>query len=410
MEVEHRKFLKNLWRIQGNNMLNRVIRADEWERREVRWLAPYATHNIESRGRHYPEPKHDLRPPFERDRERIIHSTAFRRLQYKTQVFVNHEGDHYRTRMSHTLEVATVSRAIARVLGLNADLAEAIALAHDLGHTPFGHTGEEVLNELTQDIGGFEHNKQSLRVAEYLERKYPDFPGLNLTFETREGIIRHATRYDQPTERMLFGTSEKMPSLEAQVVNVADELAYTTHDIDDGLNSSVIEWNELERGFPLWAEIAQKMRKQYPEADMEIMRSMCVRELINVLVIDVVNESVRRIEKVNPKSSDDVRNAPFPLIGFSAKIEDQLQYAGKFLYENMYRHYKVLRMATKARIIIEALFTEYMNEPRQLPRTSRNRLKTDHKKQVITDYIAGMTDRYAMSEYKKLFDPYERLL
>ncbi len=387
-----------------------IIWAKDWERREVIWLSPYATHNADSRGRHYPEPKHSYRPPFERDRERVIHSTAFRRLQYKTQVFVNHEGDHYRTRMSHTLEVSTVGRVIARVLGLNFDLVEAISLAHDLGHTPFGHTGEEVLNELTEDIGGFEHNRQSLRVVEYLEQKYPDFPGLNLTFETREGIIKHATRYDQPGEKNLFTKSEIMPSLEAQIVNVSDELAYTSHDIDDGLSSGVLVMEELEQGFPLWGDIAKEMRKKYPEIDEEMLRSLSVRELINVLVTDVIQESAKRIEKIAPKNIKDVRNAPYPLIGFSATAEDQLQYAGKFLYENMYRHYKVLRMATRARMIIEALFKEYFDEPRQLPKTSRNRLKTDEKKQVVTDYIAGMTDRYAMMEYKKLFDPYERLL
>ncbi len=383
---------------------------EDFERRETYLLAPYAGQNKDSLGRHYPEPKHPYRPPFERDRERIIHSTAFRRLQYKTQVFVNHEGDHYRTRMSHTLEVATVSRTIAQSLYLNPDLAEAIALAHDLGHTPFGHTGEEVLNELTKDIGGFEHNRQSLRVVEYLERKYPDFPGLNLTYETREGIIKHSTRYDQPGEKSLFTRDEMLPSLEAQIVNIADELAYTAHDIDDGLYSKVLVWEELEKGFPLWREIAARMRREYPEADEEILRSLCVRELINTLVTDVLEESARRIESVNPKSVDDVRRAPYPLIGFSSAMEEQLQYAGKFLYENMYRHYKVLRMATKARIIIEALFEAYMKEPKQLPRTSRMRLETDSKEQVIADYIAGMTDRYAMQEYKKLYDPYEKLL
>ncbi len=391
-------------------MNNRILSASEWERKEKLWLAPYAVHSAESRGRHYPEPKHPYRPPFERDRERIIHSSAFRRLQYKTQVFVNHEGDHYRTRMSHTLEVATVGRVIARVLSLNVDLVEAIGLAHDLGHTPFGHTGEQVLNELTQDIGGFEHNRQSLRVVEYLEMKYPDFPGLNLTAETREGIIKHSTRYDQPGEKNLFTAKQVLPSLEAQIVNVADELAYTAHDIDDGLNSKVLVWDELEKGFPLWGDISKEVRKQHPEINEEILRSICVKTLINTLVTDVLEESQKRLNAIDPKNLADVEKAPYPLIGFSATIEDQLQYAGKFLYENMYRHYKVLRMATKARIIIESLFKAYMDEPRQLPKTSRTRLEEDGIKQVVTDYIAGMTDRYAMLEYKKLFDPYERLL
>ncbi|RKZ35108.1 deoxyguanosinetriphosphate triphosphohydrolase [bacterium] len=390
--------------------MSNLLKLDEYVKREHLWLVPYAVHNSQSRGRHYPEPRHPYRPPFERDRERIIHSTAFRRLQYKTQVFVNHEGDHYRTRMSHTLEVATVSRAIAQTLSLNIDLVEAIALAHDLGHTPFGHTGEEVLNELTESIGGFEHNRQSLRVVEYLELKYPDFPGLNLTYETREGIIRHSTRYDQPGERNLFTEDEVLPALEAQVVNVADELAYTAHDIDDGLFSGVLEWEQLEKGFPLFKQVAEEVKKKYPEVNEEILRSMCIRNLINYLVIDVLEESNRRLSEENPKTLDDVRRTERPLIGFSGEIEDQLQYAGKFLYENMYRHYKVLRMATKARIIIENLFNAYMEEPKQLPRTSRLRLETDAKEQVVADYIAGMTDRYAMQEYKKLFDPYEKLL
>ena len=391
-------------------MAKRVQLRRDIERRESFILAPYAVHNSRSRGRHYPEPPHPYRPPFERDRERIIHSTAFRRLQYKTQVFVNHEGDHYRTRMSHTLEVATVSRTIAQALYLNTDLAEAIALAHDLGHTPFGHTGEEVLNELTQDIGGFEHNRQSLRVVEYLEIKYPDFPGLNLTYETREGIIKHSTRYDQPGEKNLFTERETLPTLEAQIVNIADELAYTAHDIDDGLYSGVLIWEELEKGFPLWGEISARIKSEYPEATEEIWRSLCVRELINTLVSDVLEESARRLEEVNPQDVEDVRTAPYPLVGFSSAMEEQLQYAGKFLYENMYKHYKVLRMATKARIIIEALFEAYMKEPKQLPRTSRKRLEYEPREQVVADYIAGMTDRYAMQEYKKLYDPYEKML
>jgi len=390
--------------------MRKILTELDWKHREEVLLAKYAVHNAETRGRHHPEAKHPYRPPFERDRERIIHSTAFRRLQYKTQVYVNHEGDHYRTRMSHTLEVATVSRVIARVLALNTDLTEAVALAHDLGHTPFGHTGEEVLNELTEDIGGFEHNKQSLRVVEYLEKKYPDFVGLNLTFETREGIIKHSTRYDQPGEKNLFNSIEILPALEGQIVNAADELAYTSHDIDDGLCSEVLVWSELEKGFPLWREISQRISAKYPDITLEEKRMLCVRELINTLVTDTIEESNRRIEKANPQNVDEVRRTSYQLIGFSSAIEDQLKYAGKFLYENMYRHYKVLRMAAKSRIILESLFKAYLEEPQLLPTTSRLKLNENEKKQVITDYIAGMTDRYAMLEYKKLFDPYEKLL
>ena len=393
----------------GENIPKSFAQSDLFELEE-QCLAPYACYSAKSRGRHYPEPPHPYRPPFERDRERIIHSTAFRRLQYKTQVFVNHEGDHFRTRMSHTIEVATIGRVIARVLRLNTDLVEAISLAHDLGHTPFGHTGEEVLNELTSDIGGFEHNRQSLRIVEYLERKYPDFPGLNLTYETREGIEKHFTPYDHPGERTLFGESTKMPSLEAQVVNIADELAYTYHDIDDGLYSGILVPEELERGFPLFGEISKRIRKMYPGVDDEIWRSLCIKELINTLVTDVIEESKRRIERVAPESVDDVRAYPEQLIGFSDEISEQMKYASKFLFENLYRHYKVLRMSMKSRFIIEALFKAYLEEPRQLPTTSRKRLEHEPIKRVIADYIAGMTDRYAMLEYKKLFDPYERLL
>ncbi len=373
-------------------------------------LAPFAVAPSQTRGRHYPEHGHTYRSPFERDRERIIHSTSFRRLQYKTQVFVNHEGDHYRTRMSHTLEVATVSRVVARVLRVEPDLSEAIALAHDLGHTPFGHTGEEVLSELTRDIGGFEHNRQSVRVIEYLERKSPEFPGLNLTYETREGVLKHSTRYDNPACDSLFNLVEANAPIEAQIVNIADELAYTAHDIDDGLNSKVLDWDELKKSVPLWGNICAENEKKYPTLERELMRYMCVRDFINFLVTDVITESLSRIEKVNLRSPDDVRRHKNPLVDFSSSTTDHMKYAADFLYQHMYRHYKVLRMSTKARLVVEKLFEAYMEEPRQLPPTSRAKLETDGRMQVVADYIAGMTDRYAMLEYKKLFDPYERLL
>jgi len=391
-------------------MQKKVLLQDSYEF-ESRWLAPYACFSKNSRGRHYYEEPHPYRPPFERDRERIIHSTAFRRLQYKTQVFVNHEGDHYRTRMSHTLEVATVSRAIARVLHLNIDLSEAISLAHDLGHTPFGHTGEEVLNELTIDVGGFDHNKQSLRIVEYLEKRYPKFQGLNLTFETREGIEKHHTRYDSPSyKKNLLWKLEKMPSLEAQVVNIADELAYTSHDIDDGLYSGILNMQELKKGFPLWGEICENVLFKCGNVEEEVLRAQCIKALINILATDVISESQKRIEKANPQDVDSVRLLNDSLISFSSDMEEQLGYASNFLLNNMYRHYKVLRMATKAKFIIESLFRAYCTEPNQLPKTSRERLNNNSVKRVIADYIAGMTDRYAILEYRKLYDPYEKLL
>ena len=376
--------------------------------REFDRLPPFACKNAESRARRHPEAEHPYRPPFERDRERIVHSSSFRRLTYKTQVFVNHEGDHYRTRLTHTIETATVARAVAYALGLSEDLTEAISLAHDLGHTPFGHTGEEILNELLADRGGFEHNNQSLRVVDHLERRYRDFDGLNLTYETREGIQKHVTRYDSADANNEF--PGRWPSAEAQVVCVADEIAYMCHDLDDGVYSGLLDEREMRAELPLWRRIAEEVLSDYPKVDAEGLRKETIRRLINYQVTDAVEESDRRLAEMDPGSVDEIREAEGRVIGHSPELEAENELIGAYLFENLYRHYKVLRMSTKANLVMKSLFEAYTDTPKMLPRGSRRRLEVDDVPIVVADYIAGMTDRYAMLEYKKLFDPYEKLL
>ncbi len=371
-------------------------------------LKPYATRNADSRGRAHPEPKHKYRPPFERDRERIIHTSSFRRLTYKTQVFVNNEGDHFRTRLTHTLETATIARSIAFALGLNTDLTEAISLAHDLGHTPFGHTGEEVLDELMTDAGGFEHNRQSLRVVDFLEVRYPNFEGLNLTFETREGIQKHVTRYDSAPDNEEF--PGRWPSAEAQVVCIADEIAYMCHDIDDGLYSGLLDFDEAVKDLPLWGELVRDVRKEHSGISDELLRKEAVRRLVNIQVTDAIEASDKLLKEIEPKSPDDVRSLEPKVIIHSEDLTVWNELLGKYLFDNLYRHYKVLQMSTKARMIIEGLFDYYIEDSRQLPEGSLKRLDREPEKIVVADYIAGMTDRYAMREYKKFTDPFEKLL
>ncbi|HHS50298.1 MAG TPA: deoxyguanosinetriphosphate triphosphohydrolase [candidate division Zixibacteria bacterium] len=376
--------------------------------REDRDLQPFAVRNSTSAGRKFPEPIHPYRTPFERDRERIIHSSSFRRLTYKTQVFLNHEGDHFRTRLTHTLETATIARAMALALGVNADLCEAISLAHDLGHTPFGHTGEEVLDELLADVGGFEHNKQSLRIVDCLEKRYPDFDGLNLTHETREGIQKHVTRYDFAEEHGDF--PHRWPPLEAQIVCIADEIAFICHDLDDGIYSGILAPEQLEDELPLWRRLAEAIRKEHKGIQPELHRKEIIRRLIDIEVTDAVMETDRRVAMFAPSSPDDVRNHEERLALHSDEIARENELISGFLFKELYRHYKVLRMSTKARMVIEALFEVYTDEPRQLPEGSRARLDCEDTRIVVADYIAGMTDRFAMNEYQKLFDPFEKLL
>jgi len=384
-----------------------MINTQARQKREEEFLAPFACKNSQSKGRKYSQKGHGYRPPFERDRERIVHSSSFRRLTYKTQVFVNHEGDHYRTRLTHTLETATIARVMANALGANADLCEAISLAHDLGHTPFGHTGEEVLNNLLKDYGGFEHNRQSLRVVDYLEVRYPEFAGLNLTYETREGIQKHVTTYDSAGDNDEF--PEEWPSLEAQIVCVADEIAFTCHDFDDGVYSGLLDFSRVEEEIPFWRRLAEQARERYQGISGELLRKEVIRNLINFHVTDVIEETDRRISKYNPKNVEEVRNLPERLVARSEELAEIDGVIEKYLLNNLYRHYEVMRMSKKATMVLEALYETYVENPEQLPYSAR-RQDDSSVELVIADYIAGMTDRYAILEYKKLFDPLEKLL
>jgi dGTPase len=369
---------------------------------DVAGLAPYAAHADQSRGRRHPEPESPGRTAFQRDRDRVIHSSAFRRLEYKTQVFVNHEGDLFRTRLTHSLEVAQIGRAIARQLGVNEDLVEAISLAHDLGHTPFGHAGQDALHECMKAHGGFEHNLQSLRVVDELEERYGAFNGLNLSFETREGILKHcslenARRLGELGERFLH---KRQPSLEAQIANLADEIAYNNHDIDDGLRSGLLQLSQLE-DVPLFARHASEVRAEFPQIGERRMVNETVRRMINTLIVDLAGESARRIRQAQPGSIDDVRKAG-PLVSFSPEVRKDADALKSFLLHNLYRHFRVMRMTTKAKRIVADLFGAFHDEPRLLPLDHQARVAEDRAR-AIADYVAGMTDRYAMKEHQRLF-------
>lgn len=364
--------------------------------------APYAADPARSRGRRHPEPPPAGRSEFQRDRDRIIHSTAFRRLEYKTQVFVNHEGDLFRTRLTHSLEVAQIGRAIARALGLDEDLVEAIALAHDLGHTPFGHAGQDALDACMKDYGGFEHNLQSLRVVDVLEERYAEFDGLNLTFETREGILKHcsiarAAELGDVGERFLKG---QRPSLEAQVANFADEIAYNNHDVDDGLRSGLITLEQLST-VPVFARHLAEVRRLYPKLGGRRVVHETVRRMINTLVLDLVATSREAIREAAPDSVEAVRQMP-PLIRFSPEVRREQQELRQFLHTRLYQHYRVNRMSAKARRIVTELFQAFMDDVSLLPPDYQDKARQD-KARTIADYIAGMTDRYAIKEYRRLF-------
>ncbi|MFA5394066.1 MAG: deoxyguanosinetriphosphate triphosphohydrolase [Candidatus Ratteibacteria bacterium] len=373
---------------------------------EEKFLAPYAMKPSLSRGREFREAEHPFRSPYQRDRDRVIHSTAFRRLEYKTQVFIIHEGDYYRTRLTHTIEVAQIARTIARALKLNEDLTEAISLAHDLGHTAFGHSGETALKDLMKDYGGYEHNRQSLRVVEKLEKRYPDFDGLNLTYEVREGIIKHISEYDTPPEAKKF-FPEESPTLEAQIVNLADEIAYSSHDVDDGLKAGLITAAELSR-VEIWKKLYTKAEKEISR-DPELVWYKTVRNLIDLLATDLINETRRRIAEFKIRDLADVRKNPI-LVKFSdgtAKGHKELK---GFLLENMYHHYRVVRMSEKAKRTIEAIFKIYLKQPKQMPPGIYAKIEQgETTAQAVCDYVAGMTDDFAQQEHKKLFDPYTRV-
>jgi dGTPase len=355
----------------------------------------------------YSEAEHPYRSCYQRDRDRIIHSAAFRRLEYKTQVFVNHEGDYYRTRLTHTIEVAQIARTIASCLRLNVDLTEAIALAHDLGHTPFGHSGEEALDCLMDRYGGFNHNLQGLRVVDCLEERYPDFPGLNLTWEVREGIVKHSSRYDTAVKIKEFHPN-RMPSLETQIVDIADEIAYDNHDLDDGLTSGLIKEEELG-SLLIWKMINNKISGQHFKIDASRRKYLMIRSLIDMQVTDLILQAQRNIKNFKIKSYRDVGNSRKKVVSFSKDMIKLRRPLRDFLSDKLYNHYRVIRMSTKAKRFIEELFMAYTNKPGQLPTEMQRRIPQDGVRRVVCDYIAGMTDRYALDEYKKLFNPYEKV-
>ena len=384
-----------------------MLTRKELELREAKLLAPYAMKSSHSKGRTHKEGEHAYRSRYQRDKDRIIYSRAFRRLEYKTQVFVNHEGDHYRTRLTHTIEVAQIAKSIARSLRLNEDLVEAIALAHDLGHTLFGHSGEEALHKIMADHGGFDHNTHGLRVVDLLEKRYPAFLGLNLSFEVREGIIKHSSSFDLIRVPSLFEIKGSS-LLEAQVVDIADEIAYDNHDLEDGIASGLIKLSSL-KSVGLWRDVYDKIKHGNLTCTDEVLIFQTIRRLINLQVTDLLAETETRIKKFKIGASDQVRKLPEKVISFSESMEERRKPMKAFLMKNLYNHYRVIRMHDKACRFIQNLFKSYLDRPEQLPPSARLRIKKDGTHAVICDYVAGMTDRYALDEYKKFFEPYERV-
>ena len=375
------------------------------ERRELELLAPYAMKSAESAGRVCDEAEHDYRTCYQRDRDRIVHCKAFRRLEYKTQVFLNHEGDHYRTRLTHTLEVAQIARTIARALGLNEDLSEAIALAHDVGHTPFGHSGEDALRDVMAEHGGFEHNRQGLRVVDLLECQYPDFPGLNLTNELRESIAKHTTRWDEP---VVEGFEPGPPLLEAQVVERADSIAYDNHDIDDGLASGIISEGDLQP-VELWREAAESVEAMPAQMSAGVKQKQATKCLINLCVTDLIESSLRQIAEKGVSSPRDAKRCQAHLIVFSDGLHRKKSELEDFLFDRLYRDYRVVQMANKARRFIKEIFEVYVSDLRQLPPEHQQWAEKVGHHRAVCDYIAGMTDRYAQDQYLHLFQPYQKL-
>lgn len=385
-----------------------VITREGLEAREEQWLAPYAMKSKATRGRQHSEPEDPFRTVYRRDRDRIIHSTAFRRLEYKTQVFVNHEGDYYRTRLTHTLEVAQIAGSVARALRLNEDLVEVVALAHDLGHPPFGHAGEDALRELMSSHGGFEHNLQGLRIVDLLEERYPGFPGLNLTWEVRESINKHRTPYDEPGHAVALDPNAS-PLLESQIADIADEIAYDNHDLDDGLTSGLIREEELQ-DFALWRAAREAVERHAPELSAETRKYQIIRTLIHRQVMDLIDATSQQLARHQIQSVEDVRGCSERLICFSATMQALRKPLKEFLWNHLYHHYRVVRMADKAKRFLTELFHLYVKKPQQLPNTTRARVERGEEvARVVCDYIAGMTDRYCLEEYKKLFDPFERV-
>ncbi len=376
-------------------MLNREF----FEKLESEKLSPYAALSSTSRGRRHPEPEHPYRTAYQRDRDRIIHSTAFRRLEYKTQVFVNHEGDHYRTRLTHSLEAAQIARTIARALGLNEDLTEALTLSHDLGHTPFGHSGQDAMNELMSDFGGFEHNLQALRVVDLLERCYPDFPGLNLTFEVREGLIKHSSKHRERAPAEFSDGIE--PVLEAQLVDLADEIAYTNHDLEDGLRSQILNLDSLDE-VVLWKEHFEPAGGPDDEVKNGLAIRAAIRGIINTLATDLIRRTLDNLSANAIRSQDDVRRHPSRLATFTPAVAEKKRKLQEFLLSNLYRDDRVMRVAQKSHRIVRDLFEAYCSNPGELPPHIAGRIPDEGLQRVVCDYVAGMTDRFALDEHRKV--------
>lgn len=371
---------------------------------EEKSLAPYGTRSKDTKGRAYLDGEPEYRTSFQRDRDRILHTTAFRRLEYKTQVFINFEGDHFRTRLTHTLEVSQIGRTLARALGGNEDLVEAICLAHDLGHSPFGHSGEVALARLMKDFGGFDHNKQSLRIVTELEQRYPEFPGLNLTWEVREGMVKHESEYDISDAREY--SPELRGNLETQIANVADELAYTTHDLDDGLRSGMLN-TQILNGVALWEILRETYSWQGPLLN-DVERHRMIRHLVGIMVTDMVKATDARLKDSKVNSALDIQKLKHNVVGYSEEMQRRNRELKDLLYAKLYRHFRVVRMQVKAERIIADLFHAYRAEPTMLPEHVQFFVEKRGLERTICDYIAGMTDRYAIEEHQKLFNPLEK--
>ena len=376
-----------------------MITRFDLEKLESNTLAPFAVKSGESQGRQYPEEEHQYRTRFQRDRDRIIHTSAFRRLEYKTQVFVYHEGDYYRTRLTHSLEVAQIARSICKSLQLNEDLAESVALSHDLGHPPFGHTGQDVLNRLMKDHGGFEHNKQSLRILKLLEKRYPEFDGLNLTWDVLEGICKHTKDEENP---ITSAEGVKYPSLEAQIADYADGIAYNAHDLDDGITSNLLDLDQL-RKVALWKENEDRFDKKYSGLDFKLKKYQVVRSIINELTTDLRDATSKNIEDHKVTSVDEVRRAPVRIATFGKEVAEKNKELKKFLHKNMYSHRKVLRMEFKAGLTLDGIFAAYTKMPGLLPESVLKNEAHGTLERRMCDYVSGMTDRYALNEHKNLY-------
>ena len=375
-----------------------MITRFDLEKLESNTLAPFAVKSGESQGRQYPEEEHQYRTRFQRDRDRIIHTSAFRRLEYKTQVFVYHEGDYYRTRLTHSLEVAQIARSICKSLQLNEDLAESVALSHDLGHPPFGHTGQDVLNRLMKDHGGFEHNKQSLRILKLLEKRYPEFDGLNLTWDVLEGICKHTKDEENP---ITSAEGVKYPSLEAQIADFADGIAYNAHDLDDGITSNLLDLDQL-RKVALWKENEDRFDKKYSGLDFKLKKYQVVRSIINELTTDLRDATSKNIEDHKVTSVDEVRRAPVRMATFGKEVAEKNKELKKFLHKNMYSHRKVLRMEFKAGLTLDGIFAAYTKMPGLLPESVLKNEAHGTLERRMCDYVSGMTDRYALSQHQQL--------